>query len=71
MFASETFVIFLAVWGYSILSVIIVSVLAPLGLVITKWKDQPAYKYIMTLMLGLGMGSLTGDALIHLIPQVK
>jgi len=58
-----------AVWGYSILSVLIVSAFAPLGLFITRWKHLSLYKYIMSLMLGLGVSSLAGDALLHLVPE--
>jgi zinc transporter ZupT len=38
--------------------------------ILVKWRKTAAYKYIITTMLGLSVGSLIGDALLHLLPQV-
>ena len=53
------------------MSVLIVSACAPVGLIVVRWAKTEAYKYIMTTMLGLAVATLTGDAIIHLIPHVS
>ena len=57
-------------YGYASLAILIESLLAPVAIIIVKWRHTPAYKYIMSVMLGLSVGALTGDALLHLIPHV-
>jgi hypothetical protein len=64
-------VISVAVYVYSIISLLLISVVPLFGLFIIKFENSPAYKYILVVMLGLGAGSLTGDALLHLLPQVN
>ncbi len=57
-------------YGYASLAVLIESALAPRAIIMVKWRHSPAYKYIMSVMLGLAVGALSGDALLHLIPHV-
>jgi zinc transporter 6 len=45
--------------------------LSLVGLIIIKFKHTPAYKYLLVFMLGLAVGSLTGDAFLHLLPEVS
>jgi hypothetical protein len=60
-----------AVYGYSTLAVFIICLVPLIGLTIVKFQHSPAYKYILVVMLGLGVGSLAGDVFLHLIPQVS
>ena len=60
-----------AAYGYGTLSVVLISLCAPLGLIVVRWSETTAYKYIMATMLGAAGGSLSGDALLHLIPHVS
>ena len=53
------------------MSVVAVTLCAPLGLVIVNWSQTAGYKFIMATMLGLAVGALVGDALMHLIPHVS
>jgi len=62
--------LFFAVYGYGTLALFIISLCSMFGMIIVRWQGKPAYKYIMATMLGLGVGSMAGDALLHLIPQV-
>ena len=60
-----------AVYGYGTLAVFVESSCSVFGLVIVRWRDSPTYNYILSGMLGLAVGSLTGNALMHLIPHVR
>jgi len=57
------------VYGYGTLSIILMSIVCFFGLVIVHWRGSSVYIYVMSTMLGLGVGSLVGDALLHLVPQ--
>ena len=59
------------VYGYGTLAIAIISSCCLIGMIIVRWRHRPAYRYIMAAMLGLGVGSLVGDAFLHLIPQVS
>ena len=58
-------------YGYGTLAVLAESLCALIGLVIVRWKDTPAYKYILVVMLGLSVGTMCGDAILHLVPIVR
>ena len=60
-----------AAYGYGTLSVVLISLCAPLGLFVVHWAHTPAFKLIMATMLGLAVGTLAGDALLHLLPHVS
>lgn len=57
-------------YGYGTLAVGFVSACVVLALIVVRWKGTKIYRYLITTMLGLAVGSLAGDALLHLIPQV-
>ena len=59
-----------AVYGYGTLAVLVESLCALLGLIIIKFRKTAAYKYILTVMLGLSVSTMCGDAILHLIPKV-
>ena len=61
----------LAVYGYGTLAVLSESLCALIGLVIVKWQNTPAYKYILVVMLGLSVGTMCADAILHLVPIVR
>jgi len=58
------------VYGYSTVAVVIISLFPLFALFVVKLRHKSYYKYLLVLMLGLGVGSLAGDALLHLIPEV-
>ena len=64
------FVLFLLVWGYGTLSVAIISLAAGLGIVTVPCVSTSAYRYLLSFLVSLGVGTLSGDAVMHLIPHV-
>ena len=70
---SSTFLTFnhFLVYGYGTASVAIISLLAILGLILFPVLESRTYKIIMQFFIGLATGTLSSDALIHIIPQVS
>ena len=58
-------------YGYGTVAVLIISLLALGGLLMFPAIGSASYKLIMQFFIALGVGSLSGDALLHLIPQVS
>ena len=58
------------VYGYGTVAVFVISVSSLIGLLIVSLRHKPAYIYVINTMLGLGVGTLVGDAMLHLIPHV-
>lgn len=57
------------VWGYGTLSVLIIGVIAVLvALVVPRFSDS-VYEAVTHTMIGLAVATLTGDAVLHLIPE--
>ncbi|KAH7945257.1 hypothetical protein HPB49_008671 [Dermacentor silvarum] len=59
-----------AVYGYGTLSVFIISLCSLMGVLLLPCLARHAYYYIMMGFIGLSFGTMTGDAFLHLIPQV-
>ncbi|XP_078577821.1 uncharacterized protein LOC144862865 isoform X1 [Branchiostoma floridae x Branchiostoma japonicum] len=58
-----------AVWGYGILAVTVISMLAVVGIVLLPLMDQRVYQFVLCFLIALAMGTLTGDAVLHLLPH--
>ncbi|XP_078586580.1 uncharacterized protein LOC144868327 isoform X2 [Branchiostoma floridae x Branchiostoma japonicum] len=58
-----------AVWGYGILAVTIISILAVLGIVLLPFMEQKVYQFLLCFLVALAVGTLTGDAVLHLLPH--
>jgi len=58
-----------ALWGYSLLSVLLVSLISLLGILTLAVKGKHFEKYLL-LMVAFSAGALFGDAFIHLLPEV-
>ena len=69
-FADAMSVLSSSVWGYGIASVIIISLAAGLGIVMVPCMSKSAYGYLLSFLVSLGVGTLTGDAVMHLIPHL-
>lgn len=67
----KTKLYFFSVWGYSNLAVLIISLLAVLGAAFIPCMSGFVYEAIIQTMMALAVATLTGDAVLHLIPQVK
>ncbi len=59
-----------AVWGYALLSVTIVSLVGLVAVAIIPVMQKMLFNYLIQFLVALAIGSLTGDALLHLIPHV-
>lgn len=57
-------------YGYGTLSVFIISLCSLMGVLLLPCLARHAYYYIMMGFIGLSFGTMTGDAFLHLIPQV-
>ncbi|XP_070566281.1 zinc transporter ZIP10-like [Ptychodera flava] len=60
-----------AVWGYGFLSITIISLTSLAGILIVPiFKRFPEfYKQLLSLLVALAVGTLAGDAVLHLIPH--
>jgi len=57
------------VWGYGILCVTIISCMSVLGVSFLPLMSKSFYDHLLTVFIGLAVGSLSGSALFHLIPS--
>ena len=57
------------VWGYGFLCVTIISFMSVIGVSFLPLMSKSFYDYLLTLFIGLAVGSLSGSALFHLIPS--
>ncbi|GIY60208.1 metal cation symporter ZIP14 [Caerostris extrusa] len=58
-----------AVWGYGLLFVTIISCCSLVGVIILPLLSKNVYQIVLMLFEGLAVGSLIGSSLFHLIPQ--
>ncbi|EDV94286.1 GH22517, partial [Drosophila grimshawi] len=57
------------VWIYSFISVFACGILGLMGVAIIPFMDSRYYKYIIQYLVSLAVGTMTGDALLHLLPH--
>ena len=61
----------LAVWGYGLLSITIISLSSLFVIAVIPLIGQSIYYKLMSFLVALAIGTLSGDALLHLIPHVS
>ena len=59
------------VWGYSFLAVTLISLCGLLGVAIVPLMRRMFYNHLLQFLVALAVGTLTGDALLHLLPHVS
>lgn len=57
------------VWTYAFLSVLACGLLGLIGVAIIPFMDSRYYKHIIQYLVSLAVGTMTGDALLHLLPH--
>ncbi|XP_031556231.1 zinc transporter ZIP14-like isoform X2 [Actinia tenebrosa] len=57
------------VWGYGFLSVTIISLASLVGVATIPFVGRTMYKKVLALLVALAVGTLAGDATLHLIPH--
>uniref|UniRef100_A0A1B0BAA6 EF-hand domain-containing protein n=1 Tax=Glossina palpalis gambiensis TaxID=67801 RepID=A0A1B0BAA6_9MUSC len=59
----------LCVWIYAFVSVFACTILGLVGVAIIPFMDSRFYKHIIQFLVSLAVGTMTGDALLHLLPH--
>ena len=60
-----------SVWGFSLLSVTIISLVGLLCVAIVPLTRKVYFNHVIQFLVSVAVGSLTGDALLHLLPHVS
>ncbi|XP_010794075.1 zinc transporter ZIP10-like [Notothenia coriiceps] len=60
---------YLWVWLWGFVSITIISLLSLLGVVLVPILKQSCFKFLLTFLVALAVGTLSGDALLHLLPH--
>ena len=58
-------------WGYGLLAVTIINITSVLGFFFKPCMGTTEYKRIMMYMVSLAVGTLSGSAMVFLIPEVR
>lgn len=59
------------IWGVGLLFVTIISCCAAAGIALMPLLSRRTYRRLLIYFIGLGVGSLSGSAVFHLLPQVS
>lgn len=59
----------LTVWIYASLSIIVASLCGLIGVAVIPCMEKRFYNYILQFFVALAIGTLAGDALLHLLPH--
>lgn len=60
-----------AAWAGGFLSITIISLLSLLGVVLIPLMNRVFFKFLLSFLVALAVGTLSGDAFLHLIPHVS
>lgn len=60
-----------SVWLYSTLSIIVISLCGLLGVAVIPVMQKVYYQQLLQFLVALAVGTLCGDALLHLLPHVR
>lgn len=59
------------VWVYATLSILVISLCGLLGVAVIPFMQQVFYHQLIQFLVALAVGTLCGDALLHLLPHVN
>ncbi|MCJ8732199.1 hypothetical protein PDJAM_G00208520 [Pangasius djambal] len=57
------------IWVWGFVSITVISLLSLLGVVLVPILNQSCFKFLLTFLVALAVGTLSGDALLHLLPH--
>ncbi|CAI5448586.1 unnamed protein product [Caenorhabditis angaria] len=57
------------IWGIGLAFVTLINMCAVIGIGVMRYLTKSVYNQIITLFVGLGVGSLSGSSFYHLLPQ--
>ena len=63
--------IYVTVWGFSVLACFVMSAVSLIGVAIIPAMHKVIYKHLLQFLVALAIGSMTGDAILHLLPHVS
>ncbi|XP_069119557.1 zinc transporter ZIP6-like [Argopecten irradians] len=58
-----------AVWGYSTIATIVISLVGLLGVAVVPIMKKSFYNHLFSFLVALAVGALSGDAMLHLLPH--
>ncbi|NXQ68980.1 S39AA protein, partial [Quiscalus mexicanus] len=58
-------------WFCGIISITVISLLSLLGVILVPIINQWCFKFLLTFLVALAVGTMSGDALLHLLPHVR
>ncbi|CAI9538571.1 unnamed protein product [Staurois parvus] len=58
-----------SVWLYGFFSITVISLLSLLGVILIPIVNQGCFKFLLNFLVALAVGTLSGDALLHLLPH--
>ncbi|XP_071603947.1 zinc transporter ZIP10 isoform X2 [Heliangelus exortis] len=56
-------------WFCGIISITVISLLSLLGVILVPIINQWCFKFLLTFLVALAVGTMSGDALLHLLPH--
>lgn len=56
-------------WLCGIISITVISLLSLLGVILIPIINQGCFKFLLTFLVALAVGTMSGDALLHLLPH--
>ncbi|CAJ0967666.1 unnamed protein product [Ranitomeya imitator] len=59
----------ISAWIYGLVSITVISLLSLLGVILIPIINQGCFKFLLNFLVALAVGTLSGDALLHLLPH--
>lgn len=66
-----TILFFLPAWIGGFISISVISFLSLLGVILVPLMNRVFFKFLLSFLVALAVGTLSGDAFLHLLPHVS